>query len=314
MRGNIFRADNRHEEALHHFQLAAELCERSDDSSRRWTVQYNIGNVLRALGRLRESLRCMADEAAYCRERGHRWSEAITLNTMGIAYKGLGLYPKAKEVLALAVAYFDEFDDVKSKANALFDLGNVHFELKEHDLALRYFQQDFEICRSIQDDRGAAQAQIAMSRMQSHMRKPRIDEALQNIEAALASLTPEREPVDYAQALAQHGQLAHLQKRFDEANESLALALLLFQQQRDWHAEAMAHFAIGQMSMDRKRPREAVESLTQAAELLLPRDEFADRVLVFGALSRAYSATGDHDHADRRRKEADQSVLAIATA
>ncbi|MFS8102712.1 tetratricopeptide repeat protein [Lentzea alba] len=312
MRGNVLRAQNRFDEALHHYLRAADLCDRSDGTTGYRTVQYNIGNVLRALGRLREAIPPLTEEADFCHANGNRWSEAITRNTLGITYKGLGLCAEAKEQIALAIEYFDEFDDVKNKGNALFDLGNVHNELKEYDQALHNFTQDLEICRSLADDRGTALAQVAISRVLIQLRNPKIDEALWRVEAAMAMLSPERDPVDFGQALTQFGAVADRLDRFDEADEAFASAVKLFQQEHDWHAEAMAHFAIGRGHLARKNARQALIGLTAAAELLLPRDEFADRALVFASLAKACEAVGDKEQAQRWRSQTDQSLRAIA--
>ena len=112
-----------------------------------WRDYNNIGLVLRNLEQNEEALDFFHKSLEI--QPNNRTVEANILNNIGIAYRGLKLYDKARESLEKALAINQELGDQQRMAHNLNNLGTVNFYENKTEIAIGFFNKALEINRQL---------------------------------------------------------------------------------------------------------------------------------------------------------------------
>jgi signal transduction histidine kinase/Flp pilus assembly protein TadD len=112
-----------------------------------WRDYNNIGLVLRNLEQNEEALKFF--QTALELQPNSKATEANILNNIGIAYRGLKLYDKARESLEKAFSINQEIGAKQTMAHNLNNLGNVNYYENHYDNAIDYFLRALDINRQL---------------------------------------------------------------------------------------------------------------------------------------------------------------------
>ena len=112
-----------------------------------WRDYNNIGLVLRNLEQNEEALEFFHKSLEI--QPNNQSVEANILNNIGIAYRGLMLYDKARESLEKALAINQKLGDQQRMAHNLNNLGTVSFDEMNYEISIRYFKQALDLNRQL---------------------------------------------------------------------------------------------------------------------------------------------------------------------
>jgi tetratricopeptide (TPR) repeat protein/transcriptional regulator with XRE-family HTH domain len=156
--GSILYHTGRLQEALKHFQHAADLLRQHGGSRRdEARLNNNIGLAYSRLGRQREAIDLIHRSLAISREFEDGDVEANSLVNLAQAHQRLGEYAAAFEIQRRALTIFQEHDDPYGEAAVLGNLGVTCSRLGRHDDALDHQQRALAILRVIGDRQGEAE-------------------------------------------------------------------------------------------------------------------------------------------------------------
>jgi signal transduction histidine kinase/Tfp pilus assembly protein PilF len=112
-----------------------------------WRDYNNIGLVLRNLEQNEEALVFFHKSLEI--QPNNPTVEANIMNNIGIAYRGLKVYDKARESLEKALAINQEIGDQQGMAHNLNNLGTVNFYENKTEIAIGFFNKALEINRQL---------------------------------------------------------------------------------------------------------------------------------------------------------------------
>ncbi len=126
-------------------------------------VAHNIGECYLEQGRL--------PGARYWLERAWELKKAntsrlpllFTLSSLGVCYRRLGLLDEAQSVLDNILAVANEIGSLFHQAHALSDLGSVHRDRGNPELALDLYHRAAELKERLRDGFGVAQTSLSMA-------------------------------------------------------------------------------------------------------------------------------------------------------
>jgi tetratricopeptide (TPR) repeat protein len=109
----------------------------------------NLGGAYRSLGQYQQAINLLLQSLVICREIGDRNGEAASLGNLGNAYKYLGKYQQAIDYYLQSLAITHKIGDCNSEAASLNNLGGAYRSLGQYQQAINYHQQSLVICREI---------------------------------------------------------------------------------------------------------------------------------------------------------------------
>lgn len=186
--GHIARRNSDSGLALQKYREALGLAEEIELAGLVETCRYNVGNVLREMGRYPEAMDHLISDLKVCRDRKDFWGEATTLNTLGIVLSDTGQILDAIVALRDSLAIFERLEDQKNASNARFDLGRtylIHGSLVE---AETLFQADLDYCLQTSDHCGAAHTTLMLIHATSLQHQRVSSQKLEEAAAALEVL------------------------------------------------------------------------------------------------------------------------------
>lgn len=205
----------------------------------------------------------MALESA--RRAGDRYGEALTLDTLGIAYRHLFRLAEAEECFGAALSVFRELGDRFGQAHAANGLGVAHMFLHRVEDAASCFEQALRQARELDSALyvGAFTRNLGWALYEADD----LDRAEAVLRRAATTLADAGEPLEQAEALTRLAAVHRRTGRLDSANRTAEQALALAGEAEGTLFEALALLELGQIALARENGIEALDPLQQAASL-----------------------------------------------
>ena len=191
----------------------------------------NMGNLLRAEGRLPEALADYETVMRFSTELGHKGYVALCLQAIAEVEAEKGDLSGVLEKLQQALSIEKQIGEQSNYASSLVSLGEVFLQQGEQKKAVDSEQQALTTQQQLGEKGSAAESQLALAEAAFDAEK--ITDAETLVRAALREFQAEAEP---QQEIAADGLLARIllhQNKISEAQESIAEALKLSQNTPD---------------------------------------------------------------------------------
>jgi|GEM_PF-1903808 len=167
--GSLLHETGRHGEALQWLQISNRWARRAEN----WRATYgnddDIGNCLRALGRVKAAVRYHLRAIRYQRANSNLIALPLALNNLGLAYEDLKNYRAAYRVLTESVELKrKETADVPALTRGLLALGIASARLGKYDEALKHFREGLRLAPVAEDDVTATHIQYELAALYQH--------------------------------------------------------------------------------------------------------------------------------------------------
>lgn len=148
----------RPEEARTCYGQVLEQAQAAGDRSQESMALNNLGDVALALGRFPEAEGHFQASLALKRSMGQAGGSIIPLANLGILARVRGDFPQARQRLTEALALCRQHQKRPLEAVILLQLGETDLAAQADEGALRSFRAAAQLCRSLEDADGRAQA------------------------------------------------------------------------------------------------------------------------------------------------------------
>ena len=148
-RGQLHRELGETDQARKRFQEALGLFLQADDRDGEGMALNALGLVELDAEQPAEALRPF--QAALARRQPESRGRAVTLNSLGVAYRQLGRYDEARRVYAQALAVFTSLGDLREQARCLGNLGQLEAFKGRDDDALGHLETALKLFRDLAD-------------------------------------------------------------------------------------------------------------------------------------------------------------------
>jgi len=139
--GHAYARTDRHDEAMHHLDVAAALAERTDNHINQAHIHYALAHACGVRGELQRALSHAQRALSLFRSLGTAVWQSQGLNQTGWYLARLGQHDQARSHCEAALALSLGERDRESEAFALDSLGYIAFRAGEHTRAEDYFQR-----------------------------------------------------------------------------------------------------------------------------------------------------------------------------
>ncbi|WP_461015419.1 ATP-binding protein [Streptomyces daliensis] len=199
------------------------------------------------------------------RRAGDRYGEAITLDTLGIAYRHLFRLAEAEESFDAALRIFRELGNRFGQAHAANGLGVAHMFVHRLDDAASCFEQALEQARELDDAlyTGAFTRNLGWALLEGGD----LDRAEALLSRSAAMLADIEEPLEQAEALTRLSAVHRRAGRLASAHQTAEQALSIAGEADGTLFEALALLELGHIALAQENGAEALSHLQQAAAL-----------------------------------------------
>src|SRR5208337_3244747 len=142
--------------AIEKYLASLPLWRTAGDRYEEALTQDSIAVAYAELGEMRKALDCFNQSLPLWRAVGDQADEASTLNDIGYVYKELGEMQKALDYFNQALPLERAVGDREGEASTLNNIGTVYDDLGEKQKALDYYNQALLLRRAMGDRRGEA--------------------------------------------------------------------------------------------------------------------------------------------------------------
>ncbi len=247
--GNDYNDLGRFDEAYYYFTQSYRVGVKINDSLRMAIAMHNIGTVLNELGQYDLALNHFNAAQNISDKINDLDGRAYTLNETAEVYLKKKDYKRAEQLLKDALVSIRERKLVIIESRAFRNLARLHFDLKDYDRSLIYYDSAIQLYKKNSNEFGEAETNLGVSEVYTELE--RFDEAQRLIEESLEtaksfnakkmeiqcyqqlSLLAEKKG-DFKNALAHH-------KKFKETEDKLfsqEMIEKLFQDQLRFRTEA----------------------------------------------------------------------------
>ena len=143
--GMVMLKLNQNEKALHYFQTALEIREKSGKMKSIQQVYNNIANCYRSLGDFRKSEDYFSKSLEIATSRKDETVTAIILNNLGELYREQNKYDQALDYYRKAYDLHNNLNESSKACKPLFNIGLVLKELEEWEQAEQKIMQAYQI-------------------------------------------------------------------------------------------------------------------------------------------------------------------------
>ncbi len=265
-RGVVLRALGRLQESLRCLEEALDLRRGFAESALAAQTQVNLGNVHWALGQPREALAMYCEAYEQFRQEGDRRAMGKAAVNAGLASCDLGEYRLGVDWYTRAADLFRRAGDLQGEAVALSHLGLVEAECGRFAQARAALERAHVMLHRVGDKRGLAM--VASNLGQLNLRKGNSRRAIPWLRQAYRLRREQRDPVRQGLNLSHLG-AAHLARgdvRRARRCLSRALRWLDEGQQPELRAHALSTLALAHLRSDEVGP--AVDASCQAVKLV----------------------------------------------
>jgi acetyl esterase/lipase/tetratricopeptide (TPR) repeat protein len=233
--GLVYHDLGRWEDAHAAFEGALEVFQPAGD--RRWTAAslWGIGLACRSLGRFDEGLQRLGDAIPILGEVGNRRWQAVTLRSIGDIHRDLGQWQAAETELRAGLDILEEVGDRYWQPVLMLSLADVHRARGRHD--------DAEACLATAlrelENRGDSSGRTAVglaTRARLRFDQQRVEEAYDDLRAALEGFAKKSDPIEEGRALTTLGHLHAARGELDSAADAWQRALEHFERLGYWEA------------------------------------------------------------------------------
>jgi len=142
--------------AIQKYLASLPLWRTAGDRYEEALTENSLGEVYYGLGEKQKALDCYSQALPLQRAAGDRVGEATTLNNMGLVYDDLGEKQKALDYHNQALPILRAVGDRAGEATTLSSIGVVYVGLGERQKTLEYFNQALTLWRALGDRGGEA--------------------------------------------------------------------------------------------------------------------------------------------------------------
>jgi CHAT domain-containing protein len=269
-----------YEAALRILQIALVVAERADDREGIAIVNREMGDALRALGRLPQALERYQNALTQFAAMGRKSDRAATLVSIGQIHFEQRNHDRALESYTSALADYEDLKNTRSTANTLEELASVYYEQEVYDRALELFERCLKLRETF-----ATRAEISAtlnSIGNVYLQRLEYDAAIQRYREALAGFEALKDADAIVSTMSNIGSAAYAQGDADTALGYYQKALTLQERLRDRFVAASLRMNIATVYSSQGNYSPALDSLRKAAaifEALKSENKFA------GALS-----------------------------
>ncbi len=291
LRGNMERALARCDDALQRLGTSDERL------AARGSVLLQRAALLRLLGRAEEAIAPIVEALVVFRRLGMARSEALALNTLGIALASRGDYEDAIALIRASIQIDLRIGDRFHLGRKLSNVGQLYAELGDCDRALGFLRRALRVLEAFEDvqahpDALCGLAEVLVERGELDEAAERLDEARRLAERAGDPYDLARERLVRAGMERARGDLERLVELAAEAvDEARRSGLLAFELQG---------LALRAEGLARQGQRRAAETLLgEVVDRLGHQGDIEQAERVYGALGRAARALGEGEVARR---------------
>lgn len=149
-RGLLYWTLNDLDKALVYAEQAVSLAERAEIKEEIASSHNNLGLMLRERGRIDEALEHFERARQIDEQQQSRWGLGYDHRNIGIALMKLGRLADARAHLELAEQHSAAINNVDNWVKALLELGTIHRETRNYEVALDYYQRAYDLSKRYQ--------------------------------------------------------------------------------------------------------------------------------------------------------------------
>jgi tetratricopeptide (TPR) repeat protein/transcriptional regulator with XRE-family HTH domain len=224
------------------------------------------------------------------RNAGDRAAEAEALGNLGIVHWRQSRYPKATRHFRRALVLCREIRDQAGEARALNNLGIIGWQQGRHQQAAELYQQAAALFREAGSRVGEARALGNLGIVE--LRQGRYSQAADHYQQALALHRQAGNRPDEAQGLGGLGDVELRQGRYSQASDHYQQALALHREVGDRRGEAQGLTGLGDVELRQGRYSQASDHYQQALALHCQADDRAGESEVLNGLGEVCLASG----------------------
>ncbi|MBN2346640.1 MAG: tetratricopeptide repeat protein [Candidatus Aminicenantes bacterium] len=303
--GNGFMNQERSEDGLKHFQVAAALYRRLGNRFEVARSNLYIGNILSDLDRMNEAVAVLKEALSFFKEEKNQRGIATAAQNLGTVYGKLGDYTQALQFQLDALQQAEAMGDKTFQANALNSIGNIHDSLGDHAQSLEYSRRAHRLFREAGDEFGIASSLGNMGKSYWEMGKR--TEALRHYRQSLEAAR--RIGNRYLESVAVNNlAVIYMQdKEFDKAITMFREAAATDRETKRLDSLATCLVNIGECHFLMGRPAEAESSYRQALAIAgeIKTAEMVQTVNL--KLSSLFEKRGDYRRALEAFRDASQA-------
>ncbi|MGC9366125.1 MAG: tetratricopeptide repeat-containing sensor histidine kinase [bacterium] len=143
--GMVLLKLNQKQKALHYFQTALEIREKSGKMKSIQQIYNNIANCYRSLGDYKKSENYLSKSLEIATSRNDETVTAIILNNLGELYREQNKYDQALDYYRKAYALHEKLNESSKASKPLFNIGLVLKDLSELQQAEQKILQAYQI-------------------------------------------------------------------------------------------------------------------------------------------------------------------------
>lgn len=213
-------------EALAHYESAAELFQREGDGRGRGDALINAANARVHRGEYEAARRLLAEAVRAHRHSGGLLGRANAQACRGYIQVESGDPDEALATLDRAVELYRQARSTSGLAHARMLQGNARFKRRDLQGALISYEESSTLCRQSGDLLGEASAKVNIGNL--HFRQGDLESALRDYEAALKVHAKAGNVLGQARTLTNMGSALARQRRSAEALDALEQAQVLY--------------------------------------------------------------------------------------
>jgi class 3 adenylate cyclase/tetratricopeptide (TPR) repeat protein len=272
-------------EARRLLELAIDAAERSGDVRFEVAPRRTVGTVmLWGTWAAADIERILAENLAFAREHGLRFSEGHALRAQAVETARRGRVPEARRLMAESVAIFEDVGGALYSAGTLREQSFIESLAGDLPASERLLREAYDQL-SAMGERGIMST-VAADLADALVDLGRIDEA-EALCAVAEDAGPEDDILTQVGVRLVRGRLAALRGRTDEALASVADAMALADQGEYYDSRAVSRLVFAQLLVDAGRTDEARARAQEVLDLARPRGDVVYAGRATGLLERA---------------------------
>lgn len=224
--GHVRRGQNDLNAAKAHYKDAMQQYQDLNYSLGEGDTAMELGQVNVSLGEWEEADEHFRRAKGIYEVLGHKEKEAMCLLLSAQLCHARGDGTAALSVLADAAALYAKIDNPLGVANAVFQIGLLHFDRQRYDEAEHHYRQALGIFREKADQEGVANVLANLGTL--HFQTRAFDQAIKELDESLALLRQMQHPVGLAGVLTNLSFVHEARQHFSAAYDCLKEARDLY--------------------------------------------------------------------------------------
>ena len=242
----------RHEQAIHHYQRAANLAHAIHDPRSEGVMHMEIAVSLYSLGQYAQAQMRLERSLVLHRQAGNRLSEALSLSTLGMVLRARGRFHEAMSRSQEALTGLRAIGNLSQLPTILNSLGNLNLVVGRYEQAVRNFSEGLKIADTENNERLAFVIRANLGNTYQSLHQ--YDLAIRYLREALAGARRRNERTVERAVLAGLGRALRATGQREEALRMLDGALELAVSAKDRQGEAHVRNLRAQIYYDQGRP------------------------------------------------------------